>query len=53
MIVRIIVAAMLVCVDAVGAGAGEVIGMSPARTETERTHVKAIAIKKRFIGLSP
>jgi hypothetical protein len=54
MIVRMIVAAMLVvCVDPVGAGAGEVIGMSPARTETERTHVKAIAIKKRFIGLSP
>jgi hypothetical protein len=44
---------MLVGVDPVGAGAGEVIGMSPAKAETERTHVKAIAIKKRFIGLSP
>lgn len=49
MIVRIIVAAMLVCVDPVAAGAGEVIGMSPARAVAEKTHAKAIAITKRFI----
>jgi len=49
MIVRMIVAAMLVCVDPVVAGAGEVIGISPARAVAERTHAKAIAITKRFI----
>jgi hypothetical protein len=38
-----------VCVG-VGVGAGVVIGMSPARAETQRTHVKAIAIRNRFIG---
>ena len=49
MIVRMIVAAMLVCVGPVVAGTGEVIGMSPARAVAERTHAKAIAITKRFI----
>jgi hypothetical protein len=39
---------MLVCVG-VGAGTGVVIGMSPAKAETQRTHVKAIAIRNRFI----
>lgn len=54
MSVRMIVAAMLVvCVDPVEAGAGESMGMSPAKAETERTHVNAIAITKRFIGFSP
>jgi hypothetical protein len=51
MIVSKIVAAMLVCVDPVGAGAGPVIGISPARAEMERTHVNAIAIRKRFMDL--
>lgn len=43
------VVVMLVCVDPVGGGAVKVIGISPAKAETERTHVNAIAITKRFI----
>lgn len=51
MIVSIISVAMLVVfVGAPGGGLGT-IGMSPARVEAEKTHVKAIAIKKRFIVL--
>jgi len=44
---------MLICVDPVGGGVGVVIGMSPAKAETEKTHVKAIAITNRFIRFSP
>jgi hypothetical protein len=35
-----------------GAGA-PAVSMSPAQTEPERTHVKAIAIKKRFMFCAP
>jgi hypothetical protein len=47
-------AAKVAGVDPVEAGGGvvvpvTVIGISPARAQTERTHVKAIAITKRFI----
>lgn len=52
MTVRMIVAAIFDCADPVGGGAGEVIGMSPANAETERTHVSAIVITKRFINFS-
>lgn len=59
----IAVVMLVVCVDLLGAGEsigmspGEVIGMfpgpvigtSPAKVETQRTDVKATAIRKRFI----
>jgi hypothetical protein len=60
----IVVAMLVVCVDPLDAGPvmgtspgdvigifpGESIGMSPAKTETEKTHVNAIAIRRRFIN---
>lgn len=48
--VRMMVVVML---GAGAAGAGAVIGMSPAKAEIQRTHVKAQAIIKRFIWDSP
>lgn len=54
MIVRITVVVMLVVgSSAVGVGPCASIGMSPAKAEPERMHVKASAITKRFIGVSP
>jgi len=44
-----IVVVMLVCVDPVGGGVGVVIGISPAKVDTEITHVNAVAIRKRLI----
>jgi hypothetical protein len=52
MIVSItVVVTELDCVDA-GAGA-PTVSMSPANTEPERTHVKASAIKNRFMVCAP
>jgi hypothetical protein len=51
MTVRMIVVVMLVSVDPIGAGVGLVIGMSPAKAEAEKTHINAIANRKRFIDL--
>jgi hypothetical protein len=49
MTARMIVTAMLVGCDPVGAGA--VMGMSPARAAPAKTHVRAKAINTRFIGI--
>jgi hypothetical protein len=42
----------IVSIIPLGGGAGEpLMGISPAKAETERTHAKAIAAKNRFIGI--
>ena len=54
MIVRTTFTAMPgVCVIPLDAGAGEVIGMSPASATPDRMQVKAIAITRRFMDSSP
>jgi hypothetical protein len=53
MIVSNTVTAALGCVP-LGAGAGAPTpGISPAKAETERTEVKAIAIRNLFIDVAP
>jgi hypothetical protein len=43
-----------VCVVLLGGGGMESpVGTSPAKTTTERRQVKAVAIRKRFIDVSP
>ena len=55
-IVKRIVVAVLLCVagDGVGDGAGSalpIVGISPAKAETDRTHVRINAIPSLFIGV--
>lgn len=43
---------LVVGAGGVGGGPGT-IGLSPAKVEAEKTHVKAVAIKKRLICVTP
>jgi hypothetical protein len=45
---------IVVCVVPLGGGDGEpLIGISPAMAEAESANAKAIAVKSRFMDLSP
>ncbi len=47
---------LVLCGVVVGGGGGvalPIVGMSPARAETDKTHVRISTIPSRFIGVSP